>query len=335
VTAAAHDPETDLPAVRSNSMRTSIFAGTLVAAAAVLAFSAAPSTATFHGTNGRLVYRVQVGKHSQLFTVGADGTDARQITHLTDSDATWPAWSPDGARIAFERDFGSRAVIYTMSADGSDLRALRVAGISGEPSYSPDGSELTFGRFMPGKEASIWIMSASGSHLRRVTTNPLPKNDGCGGCAGQGSSVFSPDGKHIAFTWVKGAHSAAIYVVGTNGKSLHRLTPFGRGLADKIDWSPDGTRIAFASPEFGRPGQSVNVYTIRTDGTRLQQLTHERGGTVNDALDSWSPDGTQIAFVSNRAGGPPEVYAMNADGTNPTQLTRGRETHLAAWGSSR
>jgi TolB protein len=62
------------------------------------------------------------------------------------------------------------------------------------------------------------------------------------------------------------------------------------------------------------------------------QLTHSRGGKVNNGADSWSPDGKKIAFVSNR-GGVYQIYVMNADGSNVTRVTRGAEAHLAAWGT--
>ena len=103
-------------------------------------------------------------------------------------------------------------------------------------------------------------------------------------------------------------------------------------MADKIDWSPDGSRIAFSSPGIGDvPGVSTNVFTVRPDGTGLVKLTHNRGGKINNGLNSWSPDGKQIAFVSNRTG-TYEIYVMNADGSGITQVTRGPESHRAAWG---
>ena len=55
---------------------------------------------------------------------------------------------------------------------------------------------------------------------------------------------------------------------------------------------------------------------------------------VNDLLDSWSPDGRQLAFISDAAG-TFEIYAMNTDGSAQTQITNGPESHLAAWGSAR
>ena len=146
------------------------------------------------------------------------------------------------------------------------------------------------------------------------------------------NATLSPDGRRIALIRYAGGHRAGIDVVNVDGTHPHRLIPASRGVADgKIDWSPDGSRIVFSSPEFGRPRKSSNVYTIRPDGTGLVQLTHDRGGKVNNGADTWSPDGTKIAFLSNRSG-EYRIYVMNTDGTAVTQLVH-RSGHLAAWGT--
>ena len=62
-------------------------------------------------------------------------------------------------------------------------------------------------------------------------------------------------------------------------------------------------------------GKSSNVFTVKSDGTDLVQVTHETGGTIHDGADSWSPDGTKIAFVRNQTGPDFQIYTMNADGT--------------------
>jgi TolB protein len=118
------------------------------------------------------------------------------------------------------------------------------------------------------------------------------------------------------------------------GGGLKQVTRWQRGgLTDKIDWSPDGARIAYSSPGIGdRPGVSSNVFTVRPDGTGLAKLTNSRGGKINNGLDSWSPDGKKIAFVSNRTG-TYEIYLMNSNGSGVTQLTRGPEAHRASWGT--
>src|SRR5215475_707917 len=111
---------------------------------AALAVAVSPSDATFSGPNGLLVYQKQVGKHIQLFSVKPDGTAVRQLTHFSDSDAIQPAWSANGERIAFVRDFlagrfNEHGDIYTMNADGGDMRPLGIRGKNFWPSWSPDG----------------------------------------------------------------------------------------------------------------------------------------------------------------------------------------------------
>ena len=296
------------------------------------------SGATFPGTNGSLAYDAKVGKRYQVFTSKTDGSPSQQLTHFSDSDAIWPAWSPNGGKIAFERDvytgvFVNHAAIYTMNADGSGLRSLTPKGLNGAPSWSPDGKLIAFSTLQFGKQATVSIVAANGGRVRKLLATPLP----CKRCydIALGSATFSPDGKRIAFVWHKKPFPlAAIFTMNATGGGLKRVTGWQRGgLTDKIDWSPDGSRIAYSSPGIGdRPGVSSNVFTVRPDGTGLAKLTNSRGGKINNGLDSWSPDGKRIAFVSNRTG-TYEIYFMNGNGSAVTQLTRGPESHRASWGA--
>jgi TolB protein len=151
-------------------------------------------------------------------------------------------------------------------------------------------------------------------------------------------AAWSPSGNQIAFE--RDVYTglfvtrAAIYTMNAGGGGLKQVTPWQNGgLADKIDWSPDGSRIAFSSPGIGdRPGISSNVFTVRPDGSGRVKLTNSRGGKINNGLDSWSPDGKKIAFVSNRTG-TYEIYVMNANGSGITEETHGPEAHRASWGT--
>jgi Tol biopolymer transport system component len=302
-------------------MRTPLVA---VACAIGLVLGAAPSQATFRGANGLLVYEAKVGpRHFQLFTVTPDGKSVHQLTHFADSDAVWGAWSPNGEQIAFERDFAGHAGVFTVRADGAGLRSLTPTGLNGRPSWSPNGKQLVFSRIQPGKGASIWIMAADGTRPRRLTS--------CS-CQGLDSPSFSPNGQRIAFVWIRSERSAAVFTMNAAGGGLRRLTPWENGVADKIDWSPDGARVGFSSPEFGRPGTSSNVFTVLAHGRGLTRLTRNVGGQVNNGFDSWSPDGSKIAFVSTRDGSP-QIYTMSRNGREVVQLTRRTEAHHASWGT--
>jgi TolB protein len=105
-----------------------------------------------------------------------------------------------------------------------------------------------------------------------------------------------------------------IFVMNVDGTDRKRLTNMtvehlgARGPA----WSPDGSKIVFASNV-----QPRDIYVINADGTGTpKNLTNH---PKNDGAPAWSADG-RIAFVSNRDGGP-AIWVMNADGTNPIRVT--------------
>ena len=78
-------------------------------------------------------------------------------------------------------------------------------------------------------------------------------------------------------------------------------------------WSPDGSRIAYASLH----GQEWDVHVINADGSGGRRLTTAAG---MDWEPAWSPDGSRIAFVSKRDGNN-EIYVMDADGSDQTNIT--------------
>ncbi|MBA3438243.1 MAG: PD40 domain-containing protein, partial [Pyrinomonadaceae bacterium] len=78
-------------------------------------------------------------------------------------------------------------------------------------------------------------------------------------------------------------------------------------------WSPDGTRIAFASNRDGK----FEIYVMNADGSRVQRLTYN---TAEDSYPKWSHDNQRIVFQSMRDGRA-EIYVMNADGSNQINIT--------------
>jgi Tol biopolymer transport system component len=130
----------------------------------------------------------------------------------------------------------------------------------------------------------------------------------------------------------------AIYVSQVDGSHLRKLTVDGPtdGRNGEPAWSPDGTRIAFSSAD-GRGG--IAIYVIDADGKNLTRLSAQG---AYDVSPTWSPDGKRIAFQSMRDSTgydgvnswlDPEIYVMNADGTNQVRLAEhlGHNDYTPAW----
>ncbi len=106
-----------------------------------------------------------------------------------------------------------------------------------------------------------------------------------------------------------------IYLVHIDSADVINLT--NNSVADfGISWSPDGTRIAFASKRDG----NTDIYVMQADGTHPQRLTHR---PEYDFAPVWSPNGTQIAFEQRLSSAVSTIYVMMADGSNLTRLADG------------
>ena len=80
---------------------------------------------------------------------------------------------------------------------------------------------------------------------------------------------------------------------------------------------PDTARIAFTASGSSVPGMGEEIFLMNTDGTGITPISNN---TADDRAPAWSPDGTRIAFESDRDGNS-EIYIMNADGSGQTRLT--------------
>ena len=126
----------------------------LILTAALLGATVGTATGTFPGQNGQITFmRFDANGEFQVWVANPDMSHQIQLTHGPGSDAWFPAWSPDGTRIAFSshrsdpdpEDDVEEIYRNTMRPDGTDVRKLTdSAGFSGNPSWSPDGRWLVF-----------------------------------------------------------------------------------------------------------------------------------------------------------------------------------------------
>ena len=111
----------------------------------------------------------------------------------------------------------------------------------------------------------------------------------------------------------------------SDGSNVRQLTHNTRHYDWLPAWSPDATRIAFASNRDG----DFEIFTMNADGTNQHQLTHKHILLIQRRIGL--PDGTRIAFTRYRDGDA-EVFVMNADGTNQHQLTyNSQDDGLPSW----
>jgi Tol biopolymer transport system component len=150
---------------------------------------------------------------------------------------------------------------------------------------------------------SLCLMRADGSGSRNLlrAAHPWPQWD----------PAFSPNGRMLAFRGYYGVGDGAyaLYVVGTNGCALHRLT---RSIAGNPSWSPDGKWIAFDTSGEG------TITKVHPNGTGLTRIASAKGADY-DSSPAWSPNGRTIAFVHYRRGRG-EVWVVGADGSGPRLL---------------
>ncbi len=261
-------------------------------------------------------------RNGDIYVLNGSGT----VTRITTNGGGQPAWSPDGNKIAFVRS----NQIYVVNANGSGVtRLTNDAAIDRDPAWAPTGTKIAFasnrtatGRF------EIYLMNANGSGVTRLTTN-LPFQ-GCGGTSrgAEGSPTWSPDGSRIAFLHKTTCFSKDIDVMNANGSGVARLT--NAGFAARLAWGRTG-KIAFdprVLPGEGFSDGEIEVVTV--SGATVTRLTNN---SVNDLSPTWSPDGSRIAFASDRTGNL-DIFAMNADGSGITRLTSNSAFESEpAWGS--
>lgn len=251
---------------------------------------AAPAGATLPGRNGviAVVRGDPAHRDQQLVLLRQDGTVAVRVVGWPTAGigVLWPAWSPDGRRLAYSVGVGAAEVrLGVVRADGSHTRTLpRPAPFvdAVAPAWRPDGRRIAFGA-VGFDVGGIWTVDTAGQHARRVSPRgQLPS--------------WSADGRLAV-----GDGGVGVWTMNADGSRLRKVA--GRG-ADDPDWSPSGTRIAYTQVRHGRE----EVWTMRGSGAGKRRV-------AVGAQPSWSPDGRRIAFV--RSG---RLFTVSAAGRDERKV---------------
>lgn len=240
---------------------------------------------------------------SDIYTINADGSNLRNLTHQPALDL-YPAWSPDGTRIAFISNRNGKGEVCIMRPDGTDFRVIGQAVITYPgfaPAWSPDGRCLAF----LDQNSRVNIADLSSNELRNISQGPdlFATNP-----------IWSPNSVQVGFQ-----AEGDIYIMNADCSRLHNLTDDSSDENWYPSWSPDGKKIAFASKRDG----GEHIYTIDLTDLKIRKLTDD---SAPDIAPFWSPDGTEIVFHrgvkrNNYYFVDEEVWMMFADGSNQHNLT--------------
>ena len=215
-----------------------------------------------------------------------------------------------------------------------------------DPQVSPDGKWISYSlssvdTTKDKRNSDLWMVSWDGKESVQLTNSPDAES----------RARFSPDGKYITFVSARqGATKGQIWLMDRRGGEAKKLTDLKTDL-EEYAWSPDGKKMAFAlrDPDYADSAKTkvrkpyvldryqfkadvrgylekspVHLYLFDVATKKLDTLTT---GIFDETSPVWSPDGSQLAFVSNRSEDPDrnqntDMYVIDArKGATPKQLT--------------
>ncbi|MBI1880644.1 MAG: PD40 domain-containing protein [Chloroflexi bacterium] len=303
--------------------------------------------------SGTIVFQTISG--GPIYAVNPDtlaGTGGSNLRYLT--TGLDPALSPDGQWVAFTRwdnpQIGALGSLWVINVDGSGERLVHQNIFQPKsPTWSPDGSQIILS--MAYGEHLDTIRKCSGQ-LPRGATDVTVKREGkddivfcytllpnpnwgmrrINVTTGQAEDL-NYDANSISTTWDPANPGRVVYDGPWGLVSLDLNTGTSSPLTTDVQtrspvFSPDGSKIAASY----RQDDHWELHVLNADGSgdvRLtetsyltwvqQELNGELPHSYNNAAPTWSPDGSQIAFLTDRPG-QWEIWVMNADGSNQRPL---------------
>jgi dipeptidyl aminopeptidase/acylaminoacyl peptidase len=287
---------------------------------------------------------------NQVYLLSMSGGEARRLTNLKNGVSTF-RWSPDGTRLAVvsrigpsdaraeskdrsdvrhykETSYkfndtgwfdGRRSHLWMVEAQSGNAKQISEGDDwnDSDPQWSPDGTRLAFVSNRTGKEfeenrnTDVWVMSAEGGPLTRISDHDEADS----------SPRWSPDGKTIAYLgevhdrdhpkiWLEPAGGGASSVLAANNLDL---------IPGDLEWSDDGKSLYF---ETGVKGEN-HLFRVDLAARSVTQVT--RGPRAVRAVD-FNGGTKTIAYLSNDFKHLDDLYVADMNGGNERQLTNLNES---------
>jgi Tol biopolymer transport system component len=248
----------------------------------------------------------------------ASGPPAEQKRVALASDAganAYPAFSADGKRVAYSARGASKGeafhVFVRALPGGAPMQLTNGESSDIGPVWSPDGARLAFLRIAEGRTEYISIPSDGGAERTVAEFGGAPAD------AGQPLPAVSwtRDGKSLAVVETGEKQLPAIALVSLAGGTVRRITqpPEGSEGDSTPAVSPDGNTLAFVR---GTGPDGADIYLCDLGGGKLRRLTFDDRAIRGLA---WMPDGQEVVYASNRAGGW-RLWRLPAYGGSPRDV---------------
>lgn len=283
-----------------------------------------PSALAWSPDGTELVYSMQ----GSLWRQAIDSATAIQLTAGPGYDYQ-PDWSPDGRRIVFTRYDGRALELQSLALDSGAVKALTSGGaVNLEPRWSPDGRQLAFVSTRDTGRFHVFVAGFGDGELEvrqlfAERETPVERYY-YGRYDHELSPAWLPDGNALIYV------SNRDVPYGTGNLWRHNLASGEQDLVrrEETSWkarpdvAPDGRRIAFSS-YLGR--QWNQLWVARMDNVAEPfPLTY---GDYDVTAPRWSPDGTQLAYIVNEAGGT-AIRIQDFIGGRRTDLVFGERQYL-------
>lgn len=321
-------------------------------AAGVLLFSVT-SIPVSAATNGKIVFTATDGESYNIASIKSDGSSYEELT--SDGISFYPSFTPNGQKIVFNQTVEEGpAPSYYMNSDGTNAQAtglsgfyatavtnsllayassefeyvaanidgtnsrftgytigIVVEGMLGSPNISQANNRFTYPDWFGDDTLAIYISDLDGSNSIKVSSEPQQA----------ASPVLSPDGSKVYYIGSSDGSSFDLYSVNSDGSNETALVDLPSAEPVSLRISPDGSKFVYLVT--GDESSTLDAYTMDNDGSGQTQVLDEITNSDSQTASGigWSPDANKLVFSQNIGENNWDIFTVNADGTNLTNLT--------------